>query len=198
MTGNLVQGKSFSQSFTQVDGIQILISGAAGALTSGASVIVPKNVVGKVAKEVATTTVDVVESFAKQYNEGSMQGKSFTESVFLKQTASEVVTNKIGGKLMDNVNANGIKTAEKKLDRAQRIAANDVTSSGRANVVKTAETNAVIANGSKQVAFGPAGNTIQVISNTLILAPSISRNYYRNVSTPAVDNTYLKKPLIRL
>jgi hypothetical protein len=99
---------------------------------------------------------------------------------------------------MDNVNANGIKTAEQKLDRAQRIAANDVKSSGRANAVKTAETNVVIANGSKQVASGAAGNTIQATSNTLILAPSTSRNFYRNVSTSSVDNTYVKKPLIRL
>jgi RHS repeat-associated protein len=198
VTGNLIQGKSLSQSLIQVDGKQILISGAAGALTSGASVFVPKNLVGKVAKEVATTTVDVVESVAKQYNEGSKEGKGFIESVSLKQTASDVVANKVGGKIMDNVNANGIKTAEQKLDRVQRVAANDATSSGRANAVKTAETNVVLANGSKQAASGAAGNTLQATSNTLILTPSTSRNFYRNVSTPAVDNTYVRKPLIRL
>ncbi len=198
VASNLANGKSLGQSLTQVDGKAILISAAAGAATAGVSAFVPKTTAAKVVVEVVKTGIDVVESAAKQYNE--------TGSVSLKQVGADVVTNKVAGKVTEKVNVNSsstIKTTEKQLDRAERVAARDPTSSGRAATVNKLENKLANQKGANSAAQqgvgGVVSNTLQASVNAVNSGSGSNSsppplNYSGN--TPAADNTYVKKPII--
>ncbi|MEJ7768062.1 MAG: RHS repeat-associated core domain-containing protein, partial [Chitinophagaceae bacterium] len=89
---NLAEGKSTSQSFTQVDGKQILIAAGAGALTSGASVLTGK----VVAKTLQPTVNKLVQSnVVKQF--GAI-GKDVIKNTGIKlsKVANATTTAKIG------------------------------------------------------------------------------------------------------
>lgn len=113
VAGNLANGKKGMNAFTDVDKTSILLSGLAGAASSGLSAFG-----GKATKIAISTSIDVGESIAKQMNSGMKEGKSFSESVTVGQTFSDVVSNKIAGGLTKNVGADQIKTAERQLSRA--------------------------------------------------------------------------------
>lgn len=126
-----------------------MISGVAGTLTSGLSALG-----GKGAQIAIGTTIDAGESVAKQINDN--KGVTFT------QTASDVVSNKIGGVVAKKLDgALGIKTAERQLSRAERVSAADPTSSGRANSVGAAKSSLDAKNGVKQAVGGAVDNTAQ-------------------------------------
>jgi RHS repeat-associated protein len=198
---NRLEGKSWSESLTQVDGTSILISAGAGALSSGASAFVPKSAAGKVVGEVITTTIDAGESVLKQYNEGSQQGKSFSESVSLSQTASDVVANKVAGKLTENVQVNSsstIKSTERQLDRAERVAAGDPSSTGRAATVNKLENKLTTQNRVNQAANQAATG---VVSATIQGTASAAQGSQQPPQLPKVnynptDNTSVRRPVI--
>ncbi len=191
---NRMQGKSWGESLTQVDGKSILISAAAGAASGGLSTVAPKGLAGKVLVKGAEITVDATESMAKQYIE--------TGKVSLKQTVSDVATDQVAGKFTENAQVNSsstIKTTEKQLNRAERVAAGDPTSSGRAAAVEKLENKLASQKGANiavnQAASGATSNAIQGVvnasqgSNKLMLPQA-------NSMRPATDNTYVKKPII--
>ncbi len=196
VAANRLEGKSWKESLTQVDGKSIIISAGAGALSGGLSTIVPKGVTGKILVEGAQVAIDAGESALKQYNE--------TGTVSLKQTITDVVTNKVAGELTKGVEVHSnsaIKTTEKQLDRAERVAAGDPTSSGRAAKVDKLEKKLSEQKGvnqaASQAASGLTSSAIQSVGNTLKGKPQMSAPINYNQS----DNTALKKfyiPELRL
>ena len=195
VASNLAQGKSLSKSLTDVDGKAIAISAGAGALSGGVSAFVPKGAAAKVVVETVKVGIDAAESAAKQYNE--------TGSVSLKTTVTDVVTNKVAGKVTENVKVNSnstIKTTEKQLDRANRVAAGDPASTGRANTVNKLENklaNQKNANAAAQQAAGGAvSNTAQGVGNSLTPSNNKVQPAFNFNNRPAVDNTAVKKPII--
>ncbi|MBT9484955.1 RHS repeat-associated core domain-containing protein [Sediminibacterium sp.] len=194
VASNLASGKSLGESMTNVDGGAILISAGAGALSGGVSAFVPKTTAAKVVVEGVKIVIDAGESAAQQYNE--------TGSVSLKTTVTDVVTNKVVGKVTDNVNVNSsstIKTTEKQLERANRVATGDPASSGRANAVNKLEnklSNQRNANAaSQQAAGGVVSKTVEGVGSSSggnNKSPAINFNNNK----PAVDNTAAKKPIL--
>jgi RHS repeat-associated protein len=191
VASNLASGKSLGESMTDINGGAILISAGAGALSGGVSAFVPKTTAAKIAVEGVKIVVDAGESAAKQYNE--------TGSISLKTTLTDVVTNKVAGKMTENVNfnsSNTIKTTEKNLNRAERVAAGDPTSSGRANTVNKLENklaNQKNANASsQQAAGGVLANTAQGVSSS-IGGNKKSRIFNFVNNRPGVDNTTVIK-----
>ncbi|MBX9732443.1 MAG: hypothetical protein K2X37_00115 [Chitinophagaceae bacterium] len=193
VASNLIQGKSLGQSLTQVDGNAIAISAVAGAVTSGVSAFVPKTATAKLVAAGVSTAVDAAESAAKQYNE--------TGSISLSNTVTDVIANKVAGKITENVNINSsgtIKATEKQLDRAEKVAAGDATSSGRAATVNKLEnklSNQKTTNiASQQAAGGVVSNTIQGTVSTMSgNNRQSSPNNLNGSSRSASDNTTVKK-----
>ncbi|MBW0177581.1 DUF6443 domain-containing protein [Sediminibacterium sp.] len=190
VASNLIEGKSFGKSLTNVDVNAIGISAVAGAATSGVSAFVPKGAAAKLVVAGVNTTIDAAESVAKQYNQSG--------NVSLSTTVSDVVVNKVAGKITENIKVNSpssISTTEKQLNRAERVAAGDPNSSGRANAVNTLQdklvkqntTNAAV----KQAAGNVVANTAQGVVNAtgqpVVIQPS---------NRPVADNTVVRKPLL--
>jgi RHS repeat-associated protein len=192
---NRLEGKSWSESLTDVDGVAIGISAGAGFISSGSSAFAPKGAAGKALQKGVEVTIDAGESALQQYNE--------TGSVSLSETVTDVVSGKIGVKLTDNVKVhsdNAVKATEKQLDRAQRVAAGDPASSGRAATVNKLEnkaTNQARANqAGNQAASGVVSNAV---GGTGTASSSSSNNGKSTVSAnpiPAGDNTAIKRPII--
>jgi RHS repeat-associated protein len=164
---NLAQGRSVGESLTRIDRNAIAISAGAGALSGGVSAFVPKTTAAKVLVQSGKIAIDAGESALQQYNDGG--------SVSLNQTVTDVVTNKVAGKLTENVTVHStatIKTTENQLNRAQRIAAGDPKSSGRAATVQKLDnklTNQKAANaGSQQAAEGTLSNGMQATGDALL------------------------------
>ena len=190
---NLSQGKSLGESLTDVKGGQIFIAAVAGSLTGGVSAFVPKGAAATVVKEVVIAGIGAAESAAKQYNA--------TGEVSRTKVLTDIAANFVGDKLTKNVKVNSsstVKTAEKQLDRAKRIAMNDATSSGRAETVKKLETKVSSMNATnKRVQTTTAGAT----ANTLQKGADAVSNSTNNKSVllptydptkQAVDNTAVK------
>jgi len=136
-----------------------LVSGGAGALSGGLSTL--KNV-GTVGKLVIGATLDATESISKQVIDGN--------EVSTTQVVSDVVMGGVAGqaKVVDNAN---IKVKENTLDRAQRIAAGDPSSTGRAANVSKASNNLNIANAKNQVVGSVSGDAAQTASDALRSGP---------------------------
>lgn len=185
VAGNFASGKKGMAAFTDVDKTSIVLSGLAGAASSGLSAFG-----GKGTKIIVSTAIDVAESVGKQINSGMKEGKSMSESVTFVQTFSDVVSNKIAGALTKNVGAEQIKTAERQLDRAARVAANDMTSSGRALAVKDAEKNLAKKLGVNKATESVVGNAIQNTSNASRGGNSVEKNQYEFYRT---DKSFITK-----
>ena len=155
VAGNFMSGKSFKQSFTAIDGNQILISGVAGALSGGLSALG-----GSTTQFAISTSIDIGESIAKQINN--------KKPVTASQTFSDVISAKVGGAIAKKIGGTfGIKTAERQLSRAERVSAGDPLSSGRATAVTAARATLNAKKGVKQAAGAVAGNEVQNVSNDL-------------------------------
>jgi RHS repeat-associated protein len=152
VANNLITGQSLGDALTNVNSGSILIAAGAGAVSSGASALVPRGVVASVAKAVASTAVDAAESVTKQYVE--------TGDVSAKQVLNDVAANKVGGLMAGKVNTAAIKTSENQLKRVENIAIGDATSSGRQKAVSNAQTKVAAANAPKQAAAGMAGSAV--------------------------------------
>ncbi|MGY3214563.1 DUF6443 domain-containing protein [Mucilaginibacter sp. HD30] len=168
VAGNFMSGKRGMDAFTDVNKTSILVSGLAGAATSGVSALGAKGAfaaagrLSKYAPEAASTAIDVAESVTKQLT--STDGSKVT----LAQTASDVISNKIGGAVANKLDGVlNIKTAERQLDRAQRVAGNPPLTSGRANNVSQAQAKLNGKNYIKQAVGGTTGNLTQNASNGL-------------------------------
>ncbi|SIO09192.1 DUF6443 domain-containing protein [Chitinophaga niabensis] len=189
VTSNLIKGQSLKQSLTQVDLAAIGISTVAGFASSGVSAFVPKGVAGKVVKEVVSTAIDAGESALQQYNE--------TGSVSLKQTVADVTVGRITGELTTNVkiHSNGsVATTERKLDRAQRVANGDPTSSGRVAAVEKLNSQLSVQKatnqGAQQAVSGAVSNTTLGVASGMTKVPvSVT-----STNRPASDNTSIRRP----
>lgn len=114
---NYAQGKTGSDAWTDVDGGSILISGGAGALSGGLSTL--KNT-GTVSKAIIQVGVDVAEESAQQLNEN---GEIDAGDLVTNVVQGQVIDKAIGDvKVLDNVSSDKVRTAERKLDRAERVA----------------------------------------------------------------------------
>src|SRR5690606_15617733 len=121
-----IEGKSWKESFDEIDYRSAAISGGFNVVTAGAGTFVGNTKMAtQVTKAVITTSAEVGESVAKQSIDKSTNGE-----ITLSKTLEDVVTGKVLGAATKNVNANDIKAAEKKLDRATRVSNNDPASSG--------------------------------------------------------------------
>lgn len=194
---NLVQGKSLGESLTDLKGGQILIAAGAGAVSGGMSALAPKNAIAKGVVKGTDLLVSAGESAAKQYNdEGKIEGL---------KVLTDVGAGVAGTAFTKNVKVNSssaIKSTEKQLDRAQRVAANDATSSGRAATVKKLETKVssqkAANQGAQQAASGAVSNIMQAGVNAAANskpAKAPTPAYNININQPAVDNTAVKKPI---
>jgi RHS repeat-associated protein len=183
--GNLISGQPLGKALTNVNGGSIFVAGAAGALSSGSTAFIPKGAVGTVAKVVASTALDAGESAGKQFVE--------TGDVSAKQVLTDVVANKVGGAMAGNVNSAAIKTSEKQLNRVERIAAGDATSTGRQKAVQQAQNKLAAANAPQQAAGGVAasavGGTAAAVQNT---EPPKTTFFYQTSNRSVPDATLLK------
>jgi len=188
VAGNMANGKSFTEALTyKIDRNSILISGVAGAVTSGLSAIG-----GKGTQFAITTAIDATESVAKQINTGGI------ESVSLSQTASDVGSNKLAGFLTKKAeNIVDTKVLKREADRTARISANDPSSTGRAAKAEAAKSslnraekvNKIVG----QTVSGGVGNTIQNISNA-IRTPSGS-SYSPTIGIAKSDATNVQRSI---
>ncbi len=121
VAGNLAAGKDLGDALTQVDTGSILISGTAGALTGGLSAI--NNTGVKVGVGLA---IDIAEEGAQQLNTNKTLDISTIDT---EKLATDVIQGKFIDKTLGDVikpikkvSADKVKTAERKLDRAERVA----------------------------------------------------------------------------
>ena len=190
VAGNLANGRSLKESLTNVDRNSILISGVAGALTSGLSAIG-----GKGAQIAITTAIDVTESVAKQATSGD-------GNITVSQTISDVVSNKIAGAITKGAeNVINTRTLSSEASRTARVSLADPSSTGRATRAATAQSNLntvqTVNKAVGQTASGVVGNTLQNTSNTIRTDKgmnSTTLNY--NVSVTPSDATRVQKPII--
>jgi RHS repeat-associated protein len=195
---NKIQGQSWGQSFNNVDLKQSAVSGGFSVLTAGSSNFVGSTKAATtITKAFVQTGLEAGESAANQYIR--------TGAVDPKQMLSDVVMDKTGGALTKNVNASGIKTAENQLDRAQRVAAGDLTSSGRQQKLTDAGNNLNTQQTKANAASAVAGNALQETSNGVRNAINSSSNSPANpvqlpnlqkLMMPAVDNTQVVRTIL--
>ncbi|HYH16039.1 MAG TPA: RHS repeat-associated core domain-containing protein, partial [Flavisolibacter sp.] len=191
---NLSKGQSLGEAMTDIKWGNVAASTIAGGISGGLSNVVPKGTTGKVLLEGVKLAVDAGESIAKQYNE--------TGSVSLNKTVTDVASNVVAGKLTENVKINSnstMKTAEKQLDRAKRIAQNDPTSSGRAATVNKLDskvsTQKATNFAAEKAASGSTGNALQAVADAG--ANSVGTHApipNTTTSRSSVDNT-AKRPI---
>ena len=172
---------------TEVDYMSATISGGAGMLSGGISSVAK---FGKYGTRAVNTTIDVAESVSKQVASG--------DGVSAEQTISDVVTGAIGNKVKVVDDAN-IKVKENTLDRAQRVAAGDPSSSGRARNVQKAQSSLNNAHNTNDAAAKATGNTLQNVSDDVrsFLGGSTGpENFIPNYNTgPIQDNTKIDVPI---
>jgi RHS repeat-associated protein len=129
------------------------VSGVAGALSGGLSSFAKLGKVGQVA---AGAVIDAGESTSKQLiTDGKIDGIQLASDVLMGGVGSQA-------KAVDN---GSMKVKEKALDRAERIAAGDPASSGRAANVTNAKSSLALAKNSNTAVGTQAGNTLQEGSN---------------------------------
>lgn len=197
---NLLDGNKFvGESFSDVSWGSVLVSATSGAISGGLSALAPKSFLAKAGVEALNLTRLGAESASKQYLEN--------KSVDLMQTVSDVGASRLGDFLTAKVapiSGEGASKAmaitNRQLDRAVRIANNDVTSSGRAATVEGLKSNIKALEGTqkaigmanetiKNLAGGTFGNTLQETSNAFRSGPKI-------VNSPLkvnADNTRINK-----
>lgn len=126
---NLASGHSIKEALTHDINVKsIMISGVAGALTSGLSATG-----GKGTPLVITTSIDVADSMGKQ----AMGGDG---SVTIEQTVSDVVSDEVAGFLTKRAeNVVETKILRQEADRTARVSAKDPSSSGRSARARVAE-----------------------------------------------------------
>ena len=169
---------------TEVDYMSATISGGAGALSGGLSSVAK---FGKYGTLAVNTTIDVAESLSKQALDPETNGE-----ISLGKTVSDVVSGSDGNrvKVVDDAN---IKVKENTLDRAQRLASGDFSSSSRVRNVQKAQSSLNNAHNTNDAAGRATGNALQSTSDDLrsLLGGSIGAdNFILNYNTGAVqDNT---------
>lgn len=184
-TQMIFEGKSLSE----VNYGSATVSGVAGMASGGLSSI--KNF-GKVGNIALGATVDAGESVGKQVISG--------DNISGEQIISDVVMGGVGAqaKVFDDAN---IKVKENRLDRTQRIAKNDPSSSGRAQNVKDAQGSVNFANRINDAAGTAAGNILQTGSDNVrsfLNTAEGSGSFIRPQIQMAQDNTRVVIPIIDL
>ncbi len=158
---NLVNGQDLGDALTNVDGGKLLVSTLTGAATGGLSSIKVVGGAAKVYKAVSMTSTVAMGQIVEQKLDGN-------KTVDAKELAVEVVTDNIPMpkmKALKNINPGAVKTAEKKLDRAERVAGDNPRPS-RADAVKEAKKE-VKELKTKQQALDGANNTLPLVPEGL-------------------------------
>ena len=189
VAGNVLNGKPLNEAFTKdISLSSIGVSALAGAATSGFSAFG-----GRTTQFLTGTTIDAIESVAKQIITGVSQNKSFSESVTIAQTFSDVISNKVAGAILHKTGIEiDTKTAERQASRTARVSANDPSSSGRAAKAAAAKGSLTQINNINQITSGVTGNTIQNTSNAV--STSVSTSSTTNNKSMASDATKVQNP----
>lgn len=179
----IFEGKSLSE----VNYGTAAVSGVAGAVSGGISSIAK---LGKGAQIVVSATVDASESIGKQVVSG--------DNISAEQVVSDVIMGGIGGqtKVFDDAN---IKVKENAVDRTQRIAKNDPSSSGRAQNVKDAKSSLNTANNINNAGATAVSNTLQTGSDkvrSFLNTGDGTGSYIQPQIHMAQDNTRVVIPII--
>lgn len=179
----LLEGKSLSE----VNYTSAAISGVSGAVSGGISSVAK---FGKYSTMAVNAAIDGSESIAKQVASG--------QDISVTQVASDVGMGYVGGNVKVFGDAN-IKTKENQLNRAERIAAGDPTSAGRAQNVIDKKASLNNANNLNSAASTATSNTLQNASDK-------TRSYFNysnngsTISIPEIktvqDNTRVMLPII--
>ena len=130
---NLANGQELGDALTDVDGGKLLVATATGALSGGLASIKVVGAAVKVYKAVAVSTTVTAGNIVEQKLDGN-------KTVDAAELAIEIATDKvplpkIKASKLDDVSKNTMKTVERKLDRAERIAGDNPRPS-RAEAVK--------------------------------------------------------------
>jgi len=193
---NRLEGKSWSESLTNVNGGQLLIATGAGVVSGGFSALTPKTTIAKGLAKGGELLVSATESAAKQYNSDS--------KIDGMKVLTDVGSGVVGNALTKNVKINSsstIKTTEKQLDRAKRVAVDDPTSTGRNAMVEKIKSKLSSQNAANQ---GVRQASSGAVSNAMQSSVDAVRNYnsantlmrIQNIRKSVGDNTAVKKPLI--
>ncbi|NAS14138.1 RHS repeat domain-containing protein, partial [Poritiphilus flavus] len=118
VTVNLVEGQSFGDALTDVDGGKLLLATATGAATGGLSSIKTVGSVSKAYKAIAVSSTAAGGNVLKQ---GIVDKKKTVDPLEMATDAllENIELPKVN---LPNVKENKIKTAERQLDRAERVA----------------------------------------------------------------------------
>jgi hypothetical protein len=190
LTNRFVKGDDWGNSVKNVDLVSASISGGASVITGGTSNFIGNGakVATKVTKAALTTSTEVAESVAKQHFD-----KDNKNGVTLSKTFEDVVTGKVVAQSMKNVNANNIKDADRKLDRATRVSNNDPSSSGRLQKKNDAQKNLNLQNNKAKAAETTVKSSVDIIKEGLKSGNINSGNPYSvNPNLQGVDNTSYK------
>ncbi len=192
---NYAKGKTGTDAWTDIDGGSLVISGLSGAASGGLSTL--KNV-GTGTKATLSLTIDVAEESAQQYNE--------TGSVSVSKLATNVAVGKaFDFKPLKEVSSNKISTAERKIDRAERIASTSSRTSRQEAVTQakkeltdlnTKKTATEIAN---KTSDGVVKSGTKSAVNTTISGTNGGRKKFNTADERTIvkDNTNVYTPRIR-
>jgi RHS repeat-associated protein len=134
VAGNMANGQSFSTAVSNINGTQVAIAAAAGFVTSGVSAIYSSAAATGTAIAVseATTQAAVVgtSSVLSQVNDNISKGKDAMNISPVKMV-TDIATDHVATNISKSVATTSVTTAERQLNRTERVAANDPASSGR-------------------------------------------------------------------
>lgn len=193
---NYAKGIRGSDAWTQVKYESMIISGFAGAGTGGLSTL---KHLGTGTKTVLSLTIDVAEESSKQYMD-----KGEVDSVQL--TTNVLVGKALDTKITKEISSSKISTAERKLDRAERVNRSDKPSRQEAvNTAKKELTDLNTNNSKRKAANSAADKTVDGVSGiaaTNMINGSTSQGGKKKFQvvderTTVRDNTRVNMPSIR-
>lgn len=193
---NYAKGKTGSDAWTDVNYKSMAISGIAGAGTGGLSTL---KHLGTGTKTVLSLTIDVAEESSKQYvDQGKVDGVQLTTNVLVGKALDTKITKEIS--------SSKISTAERKLDRAERVNRSDKPSRQEAvNTAKKELTDLNTNNSKRKAANSAADKTVDGVSGnaaTNMINGSTSQGGKKKFQvvderTTVRDNTRVNMPSIR-
>lgn len=121
---SMIEGNSFKEAVKSINVKQVIVSGVAGGLSGGLSII--KNAKGalKLYKAMTNVAIEGLASMADQAVEDDFTGKIDVKKVGLDVIAAPVSLTKVKSNKLQKASGN-LKTAERKLDRAERTMRTD-------------------------------------------------------------------------
>ena len=200
VAGNMANGQSFSTAVSNINGTQVAIAAAAGFVTSGVSAIYSSAAATGTAIAVSevTTQAAVVgtSSVLSQVNDNISKGQDAMNISPVKM-AMDIATDHVATNISKSVATTSVTTAERQLNRTERVAANDPASSGRASNVQQAQNKVNGINNANAAKKTTVSNAISSTAGAVSGSSNSRSQMGPTAPVPKQDATYVKKSYIR-